>query len=438
MHFLTNIIILNNFHIQVMKNALLFMFLFMFGILHIDAQHLRFMGIPIEGSITNFQNNLAAKGIKVNNTKSKEVPIGQRVFNGKFQGHNSEITVYYNRKSKDVYKVEAVIESTKKEFIQGILDQSVKAIEQKYVYYTLHDLEDGTQLHYQYYILPSKESEEHVGIIHIKPSYTYCVPNNFSQGQKLQLASFIITFVYEDALNTSKLTPSTTEPLSVRSFTCGTPENFNKYLSWANNFIKHECYERSIYYLTWVLDYYKYGCVPVGMENYENYLEQAIITLQSRRIGKIKTAYSKEYANVYVVLDETTNHFKNIQFDVCSDLYKIKLNASKIAKQISTLEKLKLIYSNKKTSIAGYLLGEYWREDINLTMPALIGQDRLSGGFGNIEWKEYDLTMRFTHFEQELRVEVNFDDYKQIFLFCSEKEIENYLNFLRSIQIQVE
>ena len=135
-----------------------------------------------------------------------------------------------------------------------------------------------------------------------------------------------------------------------------------------------------------------------------------------------------------IISDETTNHFKNIQFDVCSDLYKIKLNASKIAKQISTLEKLKIIYSDKKTSIAGKTLDEYWREDIILTMPALIGQDQTRGEFGDIEWKEYDLTMRFTHFKQELRVEVNFDEYKQIFLFCSEKEIENYLDFLRYVQ----
>jgi len=45
------------------------------------------------------------------------------MFNGNYQGFNSEITVYYNRKSKDVYKVETVIESRKKEFIQGILNK---------------------------------------------------------------------------------------------------------------------------------------------------------------------------------------------------------------------------------------------------------------------------------------------------------------------------
>lgn len=422
-----------------MKRVLLFLVFVMIGIQHIEAQHLKFMGIPIEGSITNFQSKLAAKGIRINNNKSREAPVGQRMYNGKFQGYNSEITVYYDRNSKDVYKVETVIESKKKEFIQGILDKSLKAIEQKYFYHALHDVDDGTDLHFQYYIFPSKESKKHYGIIHVKPSYKYFVPDNLSQDQQLQLASFIITFVYEDALNTSKLKPSSTVPEHSWNFTCGAPENFNKFLTWANNFRKHECYEQCIYYLTWVLDYYKYGCIPVGMEEYESVLDQAIMNLRSRQCGKIKTAYSKEYAKVYLVSDETTNQFKNIQFNVCSDLYKIKLNTREIASQISTLEKLKIIYSDKKTSIVGKSLDDFWKEDINLTMPALIGHDRLQDGFGDIEWKEYNLSMSFTQFKQELRVVVYFDDYfKQIFLFCSEQEIENYIGFLRYVQKQAE
>ena len=88
------------------------------------AQHLKFEGIPIDGSITNFQKQLSSKGININNTKSKDAPIGQRIFNGRFHGYNSEITVFYGRKSKVVYKVEVVIVSKKKEVIQNILDKT--------------------------------------------------------------------------------------------------------------------------------------------------------------------------------------------------------------------------------------------------------------------------------------------------------------------------
>jgi hypothetical protein len=416
-----------------------FILLFMMGaILCTNAQHLRFSEIPIEGSITSFQSKLAAKGIRVNQAESNKAPVGQRIFNGKFQGYNAVITVYYNRKTKDVYKVEAVIESKKKETIQGILDRSLKAIEQKYIYQTQHDLDDGTKLHFQYYILPTKESAEYIGLIHIKPSYAYYVQDNNSAGQNLQLASFIITFDYEDAVNTSKLTPSTTEPKSLRSFTCGTPDNYNKYMSWANNFRKNECYEKCIEYLTWILDYYKYGCVPQGMEEYEEVLDQAILSLQSRRIGRIKTAFSKEYANVYVVSYENTNQFKCIQFGVGSDMYEIKLNPNCITKQISALERLKVIYADKKTVVAGKKMNDYWRENINLTMPAIIGRDRLRGEFGDIEWKESNLTMCFSQYKQELRVEVNFDEFKPIFLFCSEQEIDDYLSFLKSVLSRID
>lgn len=418
-----------------MKKVVLFIILMLCGILNMKAQHLRFSGIPIEGSITSFQSKLSTKGIRINQAKSSDAPVGQRIFNGKFQGYNSEITVFYNRKTKDVYKVEVEIESSKKEVIQGILDRAIKTIEQKYAYNALHDLEDGTKLHFQYYIYPTKESEDCSGIIHIKPSYAYYIPNNANEGQRLQFASYIITFVYEDAINTSALTPSTTEPKSLRSFTCGTPENFSKFLLWADNYRKNECYEKCIYYLQRVLDYYKYGCVPQGMDDYEEVLDQAIIAFQSRKIGTIKTAYHKEFANVFFISDETTNSFKYIEFGVNSDMYQIKLDASDIATQISVLEELKQAYVEKKTSIAGIQLNDYWRENIDLSMPALLGYDRLRDGFGDIEWRKLNLTMRFTQFNQQLRVEVNFDEYKEIFLFCNETEIDNYLFFLKSVPI---
>jgi hypothetical protein len=399
----------------------------------IYSQHLKFSGIPIDGTISEFQNKLAAKGIKQNRTKSNEAPVGQRVFNGRFQGYNSEITVFYNRKSKQVYKVEAVIESKKKDVIQNILDKSIQTIEQKYIFQTAHEVSDGTDLHYQYIIYPTKESVESTGTIHVKPSYTFYIPNNAVASQGFQLASFIISFEYEDAVNTSSIKPSETEPLHSWQSSCGEPENHEKFLIWANNYRKHDCYDKCIYYMTWALDYYKYGCAPQSTSEYEEILDNAILVLKGRQIGRIKTAYSKEYANVYRVPNED-GQFKCIEFGVCSDMYQVKLYASDITRQIYALESLRKVYNEKKKSILGTQLSDYWKEDINLSMPALIGKDRLRGEFGDIEWKEYNLTMRFTQFKQELRVEVNFDDYKQIFLFCSEEEIGNYLAFLRSIQ----
>lgn len=419
-----------------MKKAVIFLML-QYICLCLRSQHLQFSGIPIEGNITTFQSKLAAKGIKVNSVKSKDAPIGQRIYNGKFQGYNAVVTVYYSRKTKNVYKVKVVIESKNKETIQNILDKSNEMIGQKYIFDTNHNEDFGFNLHYQYIIYPTKESVESIGTIHIKPSYTFYVPNNATSFSDYKLASYIITFEYEDAIGTSILAPIETEPIHSWQSTCGAPEYFNKFISWANNFEKHECFEQCINYLMWVLDYYKYGCVPQNMEGYEDIIEKTIISLKNSRVGKIKTAYNREYANVYMVTDKN-GKFKCIEYGVCSDSYQVKLDANSINRQINTLERLKPLYVEKQKEIAGTLLNELWKEDINLTMPALIGEDRLRGEFGDMQWKEYNLTIRFCHSKQNLFVEVNFKDYKHLLIFNSEKEIDDYLNFLKYISKYVQ
>ena len=64
-------------------------------------------------------------------------------------------------------------------------------------------------------------------------------------------------------------------------------------------------------------------------------------------------------------------------------------------------------------------------------MPALIGEKRRPGEFGDLLWHEYDLSMRFCHFNKKLRVQVNFNVYKSILLFQNEQEIDNYVNVLK-------
>ena len=115
-------------------------------------------------------------------------------------------------------------------------------------------------------------------------------------------------------------------------------------------------------------------------------------------------------------------------------MHLIKLDGKSIIRQISALERLINIYADKKKSVAGTLLNEYWTEDIGLTMPALIGRDLYQGSFGNIEWNNCNMKTKFTHYKQNLRVEVVVGDYEQIFLFCSEDEIAFYLEFLRDVQ----
>lgn len=85
--------------------------LFLFCTMILNAKHLEFMGIPINGTISNFQTKLQAKGCKIHKFNSS-VPTGVRAFTGTFAGEDCQIFVYYNKKNQKVYRVRAVTEST--------------------------------------------------------------------------------------------------------------------------------------------------------------------------------------------------------------------------------------------------------------------------------------------------------------------------------------
>lgn len=76
--------------------------LFILSSLLLNAKHLEFMGIPINGSIALFSTKLKSKGytqLQGNN----QLPIGIRGFHGVFAGEECELYVYYNPKTKIVY-----------------------------------------------------------------------------------------------------------------------------------------------------------------------------------------------------------------------------------------------------------------------------------------------------------------------------------------------
>lgn len=72
------------------------------------AEHLKFMGIPLTGTINAFQTKLAAKGVSVSKI-NKYVSKGARAFSGKFAGEEAIIYVFYNEKTNIVYRAKAVI-----------------------------------------------------------------------------------------------------------------------------------------------------------------------------------------------------------------------------------------------------------------------------------------------------------------------------------------
>ena len=66
-------------------------------------QHMKFMGIPLDGTIDNFAMKLKAKGITYDAADSKAADAGTRIFYGKFMGEKARFIVFYNYKSKIVF-----------------------------------------------------------------------------------------------------------------------------------------------------------------------------------------------------------------------------------------------------------------------------------------------------------------------------------------------
>lgn len=89
-----------------MRKRIFFILCFFYSLaLYAQNEHLSFMDIPIDGTITEFQARLKEKGIRHDVKGSKELPVGRRMFKGVVEGENCDILVSYTKFSKTVYHV---------------------------------------------------------------------------------------------------------------------------------------------------------------------------------------------------------------------------------------------------------------------------------------------------------------------------------------------
>lgn len=96
--------------------------------------HLPFMGIPLNGTIDNFQAKLSAKGVYVDHAANKTMGIGCRVFKGMFSGKKANIYVYYNDRTKIVYRAKAVIQSSEMDLRNNNYNYFENMLNSKYYY----------------------------------------------------------------------------------------------------------------------------------------------------------------------------------------------------------------------------------------------------------------------------------------------------------------
>jgi len=117
-----------------MKKIALFFCVCLFAI-SVQAQepttHLKFMGIELNGSITEFQTKLLGKGLTISKMNN-QYPTGIRVYDGIFSGEKANILVWYNPRSKQVYRAKAIISREGKDLIEQLKTSFENKLDLKY------------------------------------------------------------------------------------------------------------------------------------------------------------------------------------------------------------------------------------------------------------------------------------------------------------------
>ena len=125
----------------------------------VQAQHMKFMGIPLTGTITQFQGKLQAKGMKYNKTTSQMFPSGIRAFSGNFAGEKASVYVYYDPSTKIVYRAKAVIGYYSESLCEQKYEEMKSMLSTKYSdAYETSDYREGHEVYH--YVTYERKSDE--------------------------------------------------------------------------------------------------------------------------------------------------------------------------------------------------------------------------------------------------------------------------------------
>ncbi len=129
-----------------------------------QKEHMKFMGISLNGTIAAFQSKLQAKGIKYDAKTSAGIKDPCRAFQGVFSGYEANIFVYYNEKTKIVYRAKAVITYRDKETGESKFSDFKYNLKTKYANAYSYDGEQNNHPSLSLSVPDSKE-ERQIGTI---------------------------------------------------------------------------------------------------------------------------------------------------------------------------------------------------------------------------------------------------------------------------------
>lgn len=109
--------------------------------------HMAFMGVPIDGTISSFQSKIETKGFTKNSFISSKCPVGYRVFNGIFASYNCFLEVIYSPKTKVVFQCNVLFCDNDREKADNIYNDLKNLLKTKYQDYEQTDtLDNGKPL----------------------------------------------------------------------------------------------------------------------------------------------------------------------------------------------------------------------------------------------------------------------------------------------------
>ena len=86
-----------------MKKGILLTFILMLALsVYAQEEHFKFLGIPLDGSIEEFEAKLCDKGF-IREMESRESEINKRNYKGLFAGYDSDVMVEFNPRDRNVY-----------------------------------------------------------------------------------------------------------------------------------------------------------------------------------------------------------------------------------------------------------------------------------------------------------------------------------------------
>lgn len=159
--------LLNNINIMKHMKRIGLLILTLFLCVLVSAQtHMKFMGIPLDGTIDVFAQKLKAKGITYDADISKKLSPGAKLYTGLFMGENAQFMVMFNAKSRIVYSVVVELSYSTLELAKTPFCAIAEGLRNKYSNVSIEKIEndDDEAIGLSFNILDTKTNER-LGIV---------------------------------------------------------------------------------------------------------------------------------------------------------------------------------------------------------------------------------------------------------------------------------